>query len=265
MIITSTTNPRIKEIVKLRDRKYRQESGLTVIDGVREISRAFHSKADLVTLFFCEERLQDDTARQVKDELAVQKIEIIEVTLPVFEKIAFGERKEGLLAVCRPLLSSWDVLKDIERPFVVVLEHVEKPGNLGAVLRSCDGAGVDALIISDTKTDVFNPNVIRASLGTVFTVPVIQAQQTDVLGFLREHKICIVATTPGAQALYNEQDLSLPVAVVLGSEQDGLKDFWLKESDVQVKVPMLGHVDSLNVSNTAAILAYEVLRQKRHA
>jgi len=265
MTITSTTNPRIKEVVKLRDRKYRQESGLTVIDGVREISRAFHAGTDLVSLFFCEERLPDDAARQLRDDLTAGKVEMIEVTLPVFEKIAFGERKEGLLAVCRPLLSSWEVLKDVERPFVVVLEHVEKPGNLGAVLRSCDGAGVDVLVISETKTDVFNPNVIRASLGTVFTVPVIQAEQKEVLGFLREHNIRIAATTPGAQALYDAQDLRLPLAVVLGSEQDGLKDFWLKESDVQVKVPMLGQADSLNVSNTAAILVYEVLRQQRQS
>ncbi len=265
MDITSTANQRVKDVVKLRDRRHRDETGLTVIDGAREISRAVCTGVELVTVFFCAEFLKEEEARQVKETLANGKAELIEVAPPVFEKLAFGERREGLLAVARPRSSTWAVLDKKDRPFVVVLEGVEKPGNLGAVLRSCDGAGVDALVIGGAGTDVFNPNVIRASLGTVFAVPVIQSAEGEALEFFRKRNIRVVATTPSASRCYDEEDLSLPLAVVLGNEQEGLKNFWLEKCDARIKLPMQGQADSLNVSNTAAILVYEVLRRKRQA
>jgi TrmH family RNA methyltransferase len=146
---------------------------------------------------------------------------------------------------------------------VVVVEGVEKPGNLGAVLRTCDGAAVDALFVSDSKTDIFNPNVIRSSIGAVFSVPVVSGTNRQIGEYLREKKIFILATSPQGKQSYWNTDFKGPVALVLGSEKEGLSDFWINEADVQVSIPMKGKADSLNVSTTAAILMYEVIRQRR--
>lgn len=260
--ITSLTNPRVKNIVHLRNRKKRDEGGLTVVEGVREVTRALEAGIVFKELYICGTLAgQDKKSGAIAGKLSSRKVPVHETTESVFAKMSYGDRSEGVLAVCEaPALS----LKDLssKASFFVVLEAVEKPGNLGAVLRTCDGAGVDGVIICDGKTDVYNPNVIRASLGTVFSVKTVVASNEETVEFLKTKKIKICATLPQAKTVYTKTDLTGPVAVVMGSEQDGLTDFWAKQADVKVRIPMRGAADSLNVSVSAAILLYEILRQR---
>lgn len=259
--MTSLSNPRIKDVLRLRERKARNESGLTIIEGVREVACALEAKVNLQELYLCSDFLHkgEKTALMKK---AAKDTAIFEVTKKIFEKISYGERQEGVLAVGRPKAAALNNLKLKADPFFVVMETVEKPGNLGAVLRTCDGAGVDGVIIGDAATDIYNPNVIRSSLGTVFSVPVAVGSNPEVLTFLQRNKIKICCAAPQAKQTYTQANLQGAVALVLGSEQKGLSDFWFKNSLLQVKIPMQGKADSLNVSTTAAILIYEVLRQR---
>lgn len=259
--ITSLTNPQIKNVVALRDRKAREAGGLTIVEGVREINAALAAKVPVKEFYVCRDFFSGRGEEALLKQFS-SGTNTFEVPKAVFEKISYGDRQEGVLAVCAPKNYQLKDLKLKNDPLVVVLESVEKPGNLGAVLRSCDGAGVDALFLCGQVTDVYNPNVIRASIGTVFHIPVVVAENKEILEFLKKLKIRSVAAVVQAKNLYSQSDLKGGVAVVLGSEQDGLSDFWTKNSHVQVKVPMMGKADSLNVSTTAALLVYEVLRQR---
>jgi len=256
--ITSLQNGMIKKALGLRESRERREIGMTVIDGVREIKRAFEAGIVLDKVFYVKGQ-QEDLLKQ----LASKNIELVEVSGQVMEKLAYGERHEGIMALAKtPALS----LKDLElsaQPMVVVLESLEKPGNLGAVLRTCDGVGVEAVLVCDPKTDVYNPNVIRSSTGVIFSIPVVCAQAGEIVSFLRSKKIKICASAPAAKKLYTEEDLKGAWALVLGSEDKGLSDHWLKAADLTVKIPMQGHADSLNVSISAAIILYEALRQRQ--
>jgi len=262
MKITSLTNARVKKIIRLKDRRARNETGLTLIEGVREVERALAAGEALEELYLCRDLL----GKFVTDFTALEKarVPVHEVTPDVFGKMAFGDRREGLLAVCRTQRKKVKDIEALKGDLFIIIENVEKPGNLGAVLRTCDGAGVDAVFVCDTRADITSPNVIRASLGTVFGLNVVQDKEGEVLAFLKKKNARIVATSPGAERIYTQEDLKGPLAVVLGSEEKGLEPFWQDHSDVRVKVPMKGVGDSLNVSNTAAIVIYEVLRQ-RHA
>ncbi|MCK5580728.1 MAG: RNA methyltransferase [Candidatus Omnitrophica bacterium] len=268
MKITSTANQKIKQVVKLRNRKARQETGLTVVEGVREVARAQEAGVPLPEVYICcslyaehdGQKHYDAVVQELKDKGSV----VYEVNEKVFEKIAFGSRVEGILALVKVKQRKLSDLKTKKDPFFVVLENLEKPGNLGAILRTCDGAGVDGLIVSDTKTDIYNPNVIRASIGAVFAVPVVQSSPEEVLSFLKKHACRIVATTPQAENVYTQTDLKGPVAIVLGSEQEGLDAFWLDNAGLKVKIPMKGIADSLNVSVTTAVLVFEAIRQRNY-
>ncbi len=263
MQITSLTNPKIKRVVKLKQRKARDEEGLIIIDGLREITRAKAAGFSLEEIFVCLDLLHKFSGRKAADEVASWGMEVVFVSEEVFEKICFGDRKEGIVALAR---SKEFPLNDIvlpKNPLVVVLDGVEKPGNFGAILRSCDGAGVDAVIIADAKTEILNPNVIRASTGVVFSMKVMQGAPDDVKDFLKNRGIKIFSATPQAKATYFSVEMTGPTAFVLGAEDRGLSDFWLKAADEQVLIPMKGKADSLNVSATAAILVYEALRQRR--
>jgi TrmH family RNA methyltransferase len=260
--ITSLANTRVKEVVHLRHRKKRDETGLTVVEGVREVTRALEAGIVFKELYLCRPILgQGEEILSTVEKLETKNVSVFETTETVFSKMSYGDRSEGILAVCEmPVLG----LKDFPaRPsFFVVLEAVEKPGNLGAVLRTCDGAGVDGVIICDGKTDVYNPNVVRVSLGTVFAVKTVVASNEETLEFLKAKNIKICATLPQAKAVYAKTDLTGPVAVVMGSEQDGLTDFWTNHADLKVRIPMHGKADSFNVSVSAAILLYEIIRQR---
>lgn len=256
--ITSLQNALIKKVQALREARGRRDAGMTIIDGAREIKRAFEAGIIFSEVFYVQGQ-QDALLKQ----LSVRKIESVEVSGNVMEKIAYGERHEGIIAVIKTPLLTFKDLKLSKEPLVVVLESLEKPGNLGAVLRTCDGVGVEAVLVCDPKTDVYNPNVIRSSTGVVFKIPVVCATPEEIFSFLKSKKIKICASTPTAQKLYTQADFRGAWGLVLGSETEGLSDFWLLAANMTVKIPMNGLADSLNVSIAAAIILYEALRQRQ--
>jgi len=263
MKITSPSNPRIKKIVKLKTRKARDLSGLSIIDGIREVTRALEAKASIEEIFMSPEVLMRQAGQAAVDNILSWGIPVTEVSKEVLSKISFGDRLEGVVAICKPKTNKISQLRIKENPFLVILENVEKPGNLGAILRTCDGAGVDALILCESKIDIFNPNTIRSSIGAVFSVPVYQATNQQALNFCKENNITILSACPQGQQTYYTADLKGSLAIVLGREDTGLSEFWSKASDIKASIPMRGKADSLNVSNAAAILIYEALRQRR--
>ncbi len=261
-LITSPHNPRVLAAVRLRERRYRDQTGLTIVDGVREIARALGAGVAVEEAFVCPALLRTDDARAALAALEQARARIWQVTPAVLDKVAFGERTEGLVAVVRIPDRSLDRLELPAEPFVGVVEAVEKPGNLGAIARSADGAGLDALIVAEPRTDLFNPNAIRASLGTVFTLRLAAASTVNTLAWLRERGLRIVAARPDAPRLASETDLRGPLAIVLGSEAEGLTSAWTAPDVVPVRLPMLGVADSLNVAAAAAVLFYEARRQR---
>ena len=282
--ITSPTNPHIKAVVKLADRRTRDAARRTLVEGVREVRLALAAGVAPVEAYLCPELIAgpeaEAAARHLVGLAATGMTELFYVTPPVFEKLAYRGNSGGLLLVIAYPNPSLDALTFRAAPFVVVVEEAEKPGNLGAVLRTADAAGVDALIVptpletgflprnpvstaASTGTDPHNPNVIRASLGAYFTVSTVAAPTDAAIAWLRRQGIAIVATTPAATTLYTAADLTGPVAVVMGSEAWGLSETWLAAADVRLRIPMAGQVDSLNLSAATALLLYEVVRQRQ--
>ena len=259
--ITSTKNPRVRAAAALRERRARDEAGRTLVDGARELDRAITSGAAVETVFVDEVRLTaaggDTVARA-----GAAGAEIVPVSPAVLARLAYGDRSEGLVAVVAIPDQSLDALDLGPEPLVVVLEAVEKPGNLGAVLRSADAAGADAVIVADPRTDLFNPNAIRASLGTIFTVPVAAGSSAEVRAWLDQREFGVFAARVGASVGYTQADLGGAVALVLGSEADGLTEAWAGAGITSISLPMHGVADSLNVSITAAVLLYEARRQR---
>ena len=263
MRITSSANPRLKAAVRLRGRRERDKQRLTLIDGVRETLRALQGGAVIREAFVAPEFCEDAECREVLGHLREAAVPIYELGRDAFEKLAYGDRVDGMVTVAEtPLRGLADLVLPAE-PLIGIVEGVEKPGNLGAILRTADGAGLDAVIVADTATDLFNPNIIRASIGTVFALPVSVASSGDVLSWLRERAIAIIAARVDASVDYTKADYSGAVAIALGSEARGLSDAWGVLARASVRVPMLGVADSLNVSATAAVLFYEALRQRR--
>jgi TrmH family RNA methyltransferase len=263
--LTSPSNPRVKAVVRLRDRAERERTGQTVVDGAREVGRAIAGGVELVEAFVCEPLAIGDEARAALDALGSAGTGWTPVSEVVLEKLAFGNRVDGIVTVVRPRRLSLVDLALPSDPIVAVVEGVEKPGNLGAIIRSADGAGLDAVIAADARTDVFNPNAVRASLGTIFALPVLAAATGDVLVWLREQGLRIVTARVDATTDYFDADLTGPLAIVLGSEAAGLRADWAGAGIQPVRLPMLGSGDSLNVSATAAVLFYEAVRQRRLA
>ena len=260
-VIGSPKNPRVRAAVDLRERRARDASGLTLVDGVRELGRALDGGMRVVEVFADETALTSDAAVVVVRARAAGAT-VIPVTGVVLDRLAYGDRSEGLVATIAVPDLSLEALALPADPLVVVLEGVEKPGNLGAVLRSADGAGADAVIVADPRTDLFNPNAVRASLGTIFTVPVAAAPSTVVRRHLASAGLRILAAHVEGSQAYTDVDMRGPLAIVLGSEADGLTGAWTGEDVVPVRLPMLGVADSLNVSIAAAILLYEARRQR---
>jgi TrmH family RNA methyltransferase len=261
-LLTSATNPTVKAAAALRDRRQRDRTGLTLVDGAREVRRALDAGVTVTEVFVCEPLLAGPDARAVLDRLSLDGVTVHPVSEHVFAKIAFGDRAEGLLAVVRVPSVAIDDLRLPPDPLVVVLEGVEKPGNIGAVLRSMDGAGADALILADPRTDAFNPNAIRASAGTIFSLPVGAASTESTMTWLRDRNLRLVVARVDAERLYTDVDLTGPLAIALGAETGGLTPAWSVSGAEAVRVPMLGTADSLNVSVCAAVLIYEARRQR---
>ena len=263
--ITSGANPRLKAAARLRGRRERDRQGLTLVDGVRETLRALQGGAVLREAFVLPELLVEPEAKALLERLRQASVPVLEVGRAAFERLAYGDRLDGMIAVAEtPSHALADLVLPPE-PLVAVIEGVEKPGNLGAVLRTADGAGVDAVIVAESVTDLFNPNIIRASLGTVFAVPVVLASTREVIAWLQERGIAVVAARVDGSVDYSAADYRGAVAIALGSEARGLSEAWSGVARASVHIPMLGVADSLNVSATAAVLFYEALRQRRRA
>ncbi|MDZ7617438.1 MAG: RNA methyltransferase [Patescibacteria group bacterium] len=259
--ITSMQNPRVKSAARLRDGRRRRAAGRILIDGVREIDRAVTAGVTIREVFFCP-ALSGTEAAMLIARLEATEAEMLEVTEGVFEKLAFGERADGVLAVAEAPTGELATLRLPAVPLVAVLEGIEKPGNVGAVLRSADGAGLDAVVVADPRSDLFNPNAIRASLGTVFSLPVRAATGPETLAWLRQQRLNVFAARVDGSVPYTEVDFRRPTALVLGSEAEGLTGLWNAEDVTAVRLPMLGLADSLNISVAAAVLFYEARRQR---
>jgi RNA methyltransferase, TrmH family len=253
--ITSLQNTRIKSILKLlTSKRQRERDGGMVVEGLDEIQLAMsagHSPRFVVM-----------APQIVKRTLGEIQVETVTVDRAVFQKLSYRENPDGWLAVFDEPQAALGALHLGAAPLVVILEAVEKPGNIGAILRTADGAGVEAVIICGAGADVYSPNVVRASRGAVFAVPLAMAENADALAYLRARKIRILAATPAAEGEFSRQDLRGPLAIAVGAEDVGLSDFWMREADAKVRIPMRGKVNSLNVSVSAALIIYEALRQR---
>lgn len=254
-MITSKSNPKIKNVVKLQKSSERREQNRIIIEGRREIERAVACGFIVDTLFICNDILKESF------NIAANYVE--EVTLEVFEKIAYREGSDGLLAVAIPKYADLKSFKPKKNPLIIVLETVEKPGNLGAIMRTADAAGVDAVIIADPRTDLYNPNAIRASIGTIFSVPLFACSSEECINWLRENDIKIYCTYLKASIDYLEADFRQGSAIVMGTEATGISDIWVDAADQNLIIPMNGIADSLNVSVTTAIVVFEAIRQRR--
>ncbi len=257
-IIISPANPRIKNVLKLKEKSSERKSqDLIVVEGLREILMAKENGFGIKTLFVC-----DVIAGKKSKELVSSVHHLVRISKEVFEKITYRENSDGLLALVQPRHIRLSDLKLSATPLLVVLESVEKPGNLGAVLRTADASGVDAVIVCDPKTDIYNPNLIRSSIGCIFSKQTVAASYEEVIKYLKEKNIRSFAAALTAKKNYTESDYKVPSAIVLGTEAEGLSEKWLKASDEQIKIPMLGKTDSLNVSASCAVIVYEAVRQR---
>lgn len=257
--LTSLVNPRIKHIVQLSKSRERKLHNTIVVEGCREINMALMHGFKLKELYYCPE-ITD--IKEVRELISSESYEVLEISKAIFEKVAYRENSDGLLALFTPKYLALEEIKLSENPLILVLESVEKPGNLGALLRTADAAHLDAIVVCDARTDIYNPNVIRSSLGCVFSQQVVTCSNAEAIGYFRTHGIKTYAAALSAKRFYHETNLDLPAAIVMGTEADGLTDMWLNGADEQIKIPMGGKVDSLNVSTSAAILVFEALRQR---
>ncbi len=263
--ISSPANPRIKTAGRLRERREREATGLTIVDGAREVGRALAAGVEVIELFACFDQATSEDARAALARAIASAVPVTAVSQSVITRLAYGDRADGLVAVLRTPSLDLRHLTVPADPLIVVAEAVEKPGNLGAILRSADGAGADALVAADPRTDVFNPNAIRASLGTIFAVPVAAASTAATISWLEAEGIAVVVARVDGSVPYETADLRGPLAIVLGSEADGLGAAWSGPTMRAVRLPMLGIADSLNVSAAAAVLLYEARRQRSQA
>jgi RNA methyltransferase, TrmH family len=262
LTITSRQNPRVKEAARLRGGRERQRRGQFLIDGLREIERAVAAGVQCLEAFVREDASESRACEPVLALLEKSRAETFFVTRDVYAKLAFGERDDGVVVVAATSQRALGDLRLPASPLIAVIEGVEKPGNVGAILRSADAAGLDAVIVADGRSDLYNPNTIRASLGTVFRANVCEASAAETRAWLGEQNLPVIAARPDATQAYTAVEFSRGAAIVLGSEADGLSDEWRGKGVTAVRLPMLGMADSLNVSTTAAVLFYEALRQR---
>lgn len=260
--VTSFQNPKVKLIRKLIDRRSREKTGLFLIEGFRELSRACHSGHPIESVFYCRSLFlginEETLLRECRDKGAA----LFSCTEEIFKELSYRDRPDGLIAIALKQNPTLDIFPLKECPLYVVAEAIEKPGNLGTILRSADGVGADGVIVCDRCTDIHNPNVVRASVGTLFTIPVVEAEGEEVFEWLKKRGVHIVAATPHAENDYTSVDFTGPLAIVVGTEQHGLSERWMQNADIKVKIPMKGVADSLNVATATTLLLYEVLRQR---
>jgi TrmH family RNA methyltransferase len=263
MRITNPKNPRVQRTIRLRHSRERKKTGLFVIDGLREIERAEQAGVAFAEIYCRVDPEPPPPTRQwLRQVQPLMDCEWIEVDGGVFSKLRYGDRDDGIIAVAKIRRTSLDELSVSPRPFIVIAEKLEKPGNLGAVLRTADATGVDALLVADADVDLFNPNVIRASMGAAFTVPTVSVSAEEAISWCVERGITIFAARLEGTQTYECGDYCLPTAIALGNEARGLSSVWQSANIASVRLPMQGFVDCLNVSVTAGVLLYEVQRQR---
>lgn len=266
--ISSLGNNHIKRVVKLNTRRFRNKYRLTIVEGVREVSRALENGVQPQEVYLCPELIQEQRAQQIAANFIENEntasYKLFKVSSQVFHKIAYRGESGGILLVIPVLEQPLEDLRLSYPPFLAIIEGVEKPGNLGGILRTADAAGVDGIIVcgDQDRTDIYNPNVIRASLGALFSVPTISTDNGRLLNWLHKNNIRIIATTPAATQTYTTIDMTGPVAILMGSEARGLSNTWLTAAHEQVTIPMFGSIDSLNLSVSTGLLLYEVIRQR---
>lgn len=260
--ITSASNPRLKELVALRRRRTREETGSTLLEGTEELGLALEAGVTPFAVYHCPELMQD-YGPEVVEAARAAGAEVVELSRTAFDKVAYREGPDGVLAKVPAPGLTWDEVDLGGSPFVLLVEGVEKPGNLGAMLRTADAAGVDLVVAADCVTDWGNPNVVRGSKGTVFSVPVVATTRAEAWERLAAAGVRVVATTPDTEVLHTEVGYDGSVAVAVGSEKYGLTPEALAASDERVRIPMVGKANSLNVSTSAAIVLYEAVRQRR--
>jgi len=261
--IQSVNNDQVKNLVKLRERKHRDRQERFVVEGLRELGHALAAGVPVETVYFCPELFPGDAHPDFVDRLRLEnEVGLVRLSAEAFRKASYREGPDGLIAQARQQDRSLDELDLPAAPLLLVLEGIEKPGNLGALLRSADGAGVDAVVLVDCVLDLFNPNAIRSSQGLLFALPVVQADREPLLRRLKERGCRIVATTPESERPHWAVDFGGPTALLMGGESDGLSKFWLEAADQKIRIPMRGRADSLNVAAAAAVCLYEALRQR---
>ena len=259
--VQSRQNPRVQSLARLRERAHRDALGLFLVEGRRELERAL-ARGVIGEIYFCPDHFRGGEQTLV-DGAAKSGIEICRLAAPAFEKVSLREGPDGLLGVAHAWKVGLAELKLSPKPLLLVIERVEKPGNLGALLRSADAAGADAVIVCDPVTDLFNPHVVRNSQGALFSVAAAVAKPDEAIAFLRGCNITVVATTPAATMDFWDANLRAASAIVVGGEKDGLTPFWLDAANVRVRIPMAGKADSLNVSAAATLALFEAVRQRR--
>lgn len=259
--ITSAQNPKIKTLLELQEKsKARRKEGLFVVEGRRELLHCMEAGYLPYAVFFCPEIINQKDLDEIV--AAAGNSSFYEIPQHLYDKVAYRGGTEGVIAELRCKEMNLEALKLKENPLVVVLESVEKPGNLGAILRSADASGVDAVIVCDPLTDMYNPNLIRSSIGAIFTVPVATATSENTIKWLKDNNIKIYTAQLQDSEWYYDTDMKGGTAIVMGTEATGLTDIWRKAADAHIKIPMLGRLDSLNVSVSAAILMFEAVRQR---
>lgn len=261
--IDSLQNPRIKLVKGLMRKRRRDQLGLFLLEGEREVARGLATGLEATQILLCPQFFKRGAKSEARHREHLNRgTPVVYLSEKVFRACSYRENPDGFLALCKVFRTSLHDLSLSPNPLILIVESVEKPGNLGALLRTADATGVDAVILNDPVTDIFNPNVIRASAGVVFAVPSVVATPLETLQYLKAHQMAAVGTLPTAGTSLFQTSLSGPTAIILGSEKAGLSNFWLNAADVITSIPMSGQADSLNVSSTAAVLLYEAIRQR---
>ncbi|MBX3418920.1 MAG: RNA methyltransferase [Pirellulaceae bacterium] len=263
--ITSSQNPKFKAALRLESSRGRKKQGRILINGIQEIQRALDAGVAIEEMFVCEGMAEDKVFGNLITSATEQGVQVYSLPKELLQKLEYGERSIGLVAIAKRPTTTLETLGNLDDGFVVVLEGTEKPGNVGAVARSADGAGARALLLADPCTDFFHPNAIRASVGTVFSLPLASGTSIEIVNWLQSHGFTTYSAIVDAQQDLWETKFPARTAIVLGNESEGLSEVWRTRLMVGVSLPMLGAADSLNVSTTAAIMAYEIARQRQNA
>jgi len=262
MIIKSLQNSGVKLARSLRKRKVRDETGLSLIEGYRSVSRGLECKLKFKTCYFSPDLFLGKNEPALIEKIAKSGTQVLETSAEVLAKISYRDRPEGIMAVAHTVKHELSNMPANPNGVYLVAESIEKPGNLGSIMRSADAIGADGVIVCQKRTDIYNPNVITASTGALFSMALAECDEQEAFEWIRDNSLSILAATPEAEKIYSDVDLTRGVAVVVGAEQYGLSEFWKENADMNVRIPMLGYIDSLNVATAATVILYEAIRQR---